>query len=55
MKLRRYCVTVMDNWTPLRVFWTRRAAIRWRDRFRGYGYFWVWRNGGWCGEENDRV
>jgi hypothetical protein len=30
--LKRYCVTVMDCWTPLRLFWTRDAAIRWRDK-----------------------
>jgi len=26
MKLKRYCVTVMDNWTPMRDFWTLEGA-----------------------------
>lgn len=29
MRLRRYAVTVMDNWTPMRLFWTLRGARRW--------------------------
>jgi hypothetical protein len=28
---RQYCVTVMDNWTPLRYFWTLEGARKWRD------------------------
>ncbi len=34
MKLRRYCVTVMDNWTCTREFWTLAGARRWRNRQR---------------------
>lgn len=33
MRLKRYAVTVMDNWTPWRSFWTLRGARRWRDSF----------------------
>ena len=46
MRLRRYAVTVMDNWTPMRTFWTRRAARRFRDRHQGYAYLFEW-NDGW--------
>jgi hypothetical protein len=49
MKLRRYAVTVMDNWTPMRTFWTRRRATRWRDRFHGHAYLYIWINDGWRG------
>lgn len=28
MKLRRYCVTVMDSWTPTRTFWTFGGALK---------------------------
>jgi hypothetical protein len=26
MQLKRYCVTVMDNWAPIKFFWTRSGA-----------------------------
>lgn len=26
--MRKYCVVVMDNWTPVRWFWFRRNALR---------------------------
>lgn len=42
MKLRRYCVTVMDNWTPARLFWTRDGAIRYRDRIGDYAFAYRW-------------
>ncbi len=28
MRLRKYAVTVMDNWTPSRLFWTLAGARR---------------------------
>jgi len=40
--LKRYCVTVMDSWTPLRLFWTRKGAIKWRDRMGSYAHAYKW-------------
>jgi len=42
MKLRRYCVTVMDNWTPMRWFWRRNAALRWRDSIGAHAHAYRW-------------
>lgn len=47
MRLRRYCVTVMDNWTPLRMFWTLRGAEKFATRHPGYAYIHLWRAPGW--------
>jgi len=47
MKLRRYCVTVMDNWTPMREFFTLNGALKFQDRhesattFKWQGDRWV--------------
>jgi hypothetical protein len=52
MQLRRYCVTVGDNWTPTRCFWTLEGAKRWYLPFRDYANVWKWEYGGWswlCG------
>lgn len=35
--LKRYCVTVMDCWTPLRLFWTRDGALKWCASMNRYG------------------
>lgn len=40
MQFRRYVVTVMDNWTPLRLFWTLKGALRWLPQTTGYLYWW---------------
>ena len=32
MVLRRFCVTVMDNWTAMRRFFTLYGARRWRAK-----------------------
>lgn len=49
MRLRRYCVTVMDNWTPTRDFWTLKGATDFyrehRDCanvFKWDDYAWTW-------------
>lgn len=47
MRLRRYCVTVMDNWTPLRFFWTFGAAVRFQARFPSGSYLFVWNGTSW--------
>jgi hypothetical protein len=46
MKLKRYCVTVMDNWTPMRTFWTRDAAARWCRKHRA-GHLFAWDGSKW--------
>ncbi len=49
MKLRRYCVTVIDNWTAVREFWTLRGARRFRDSFRpqAHVHLFRWIDGQW--------
>lgn len=48
MKLKRYCVTVMDNWTPTRTFWTERGAAKWWAKFQpGVAHLHKWYNGTW--------
>lgn len=42
MQLRKYCVTVMDNWTPLRYFWTLENATRWRDSIGDGAHLYKW-------------
>ncbi len=42
IRLRRYCVTVMDNWTPLRYFWTLDRATKWRDSIGSYAHLYKW-------------
>lgn len=49
MKLKRYCVTVMDNWTPMRDFWTLEGAKRFyrlhrysANVFKWDGEAWAW-------------
>ena len=48
MKLRRYCVTVMDNWTPTRLFWTKAGAVEWHAKSIAPAYLWKWQ-GHWGG------
>jgi hypothetical protein len=48
MKLRRYCVTVMDHWTPTRLFWTLYGALKYRCRFGAEAHLFQWRDDdGW--------
>lgn len=42
LSLKRYCVTVMDCWTPLRLFWTRAGALRWRDKIGNHAFAYQW-------------
>ena len=52
MKLRRYCVTVNDNWTPLRLFWTLEGAKRFYRLHRDCANVFGWSAGKWewyCG------
>jgi hypothetical protein len=48
MKFKRYCVTVMDNWTPTREFWTLEGAERWQRSFVAGAHLYRW-SGGWVG------
>lgn len=47
VKLRRYAVTVMDNWTPMRVFWTLRGATTFAAGHPGYAHIFRWSGGAW--------
>lgn len=52
MKLRRYAVTVMDNWTPVERFWTLKGAVRWKHRHPSSHIF-RWGGNGWCEIDDD--
>ena len=47
MKLKCYCVTVMDNWTPTREFWTYKGALAFRNQHIQSAYLHQWFNGHW--------
>lgn len=48
MQLRKYAVTVMDNWTPMRLFWTLDGAIKFANKTgRDYSHIFVWRKTRW--------
>lgn len=49
MKLKRYCVTVMDNWQRSREFWTLGAALRFAAGHMSAAHLHVWnsRRGAW--------
>jgi hypothetical protein len=49
VKLKRYCVTINDNWTPIHTFWTLEGAKKFYRPLRQYanvfkwdGYEWSW-------------
>ena len=44
---RRYCVTVMDNWTPMRVFWTYAGAAKFRHEHSECAYLYHWQHNRW--------
>lgn len=47
MKLKRYCVTVMDNWTPTREFWTLAGAKRHWLKHAKSSHLFKWQDGKW--------
>lgn len=52
MRLKRYCVTVMDHWTPMREFWTLEGAKRFYRLHRGCANVFKWDGEQWswmCG------
>ncbi len=42
MKLRRFCVTVMDHWTPTREFFTYSGALAFACQHRQAAFMFVW-------------
>lgn len=50
--LKRYCVTVSDNWTPLRLFWTLEGAKGFYRNHRSCANVFKWDGEQWdwmCG------
>lgn len=47
MKLKHYCVTVMDNWTPTREFWTYKGALAFRNEHASCAHLHQWFSGEW--------
>lgn len=47
MKLKKYCVTVMDNWTPTREFWTLAGAMKHWRKHAPVSHLFVWKDGVW--------
>ncbi len=47
MKLRKYCVTVMDNWTPTREFFTKAGAERHWRKHAPVSHLFIWKDGLW--------
>jgi hypothetical protein len=48
MKLKRYCVTVMDHWTPMRDFWTLEGAKKFYRMHRASANVFKWDGEAWC-------
>jgi len=47
MQLKRYCVTVMDNWTPTRDFWTLSGAHKFYREHMEYANVFKWDGEAW--------
>jgi len=49
VKLKRWCVTVMDNWTPTREFWSLGGAMAHFAEHQPASYLYHWSPalGGW--------
>lgn len=41
-RYRKYAVTVMDHWTPMRLFWTLRGAKKWRATILSGSHLYHW-------------
>lgn len=48
MHLKRYCVTVLDHWTPTREFWTLEGARRFYGKHRAADNVFKWEDGKWA-------
>ena len=47
MRLRKYCVTVTDNWTPTRDFFTLGSALRYAVEHDVAAHLFIWRKCQW--------
>jgi hypothetical protein len=47
MRFKKWCVTVMDNWTPARTFWTHRGASRFFLQHGNAAHLFLWKEGRW--------
>lgn len=47
MRFRKYAVTVMDNWTPMRMFWTYRGARNFFNHHWQIAHLFTWWDGSW--------
>ena len=47
MRLKRYCVTVLDNYTPTQLFWTLDGANEFYREHRSCANVFKWRDGYW--------
>ena len=55
MKLRKYCVTVNDNWTPATEFWTLVGAKKFYSKRSSCANVYKWDSGVWrwvCGAKD---
>ena len=46
VRLRRYCVTFSDNWTPARLLWTAHGALEVADKY-ACAHAFIWKDGEW--------
>jgi hypothetical protein len=46
-RFKRYCVTVVDNWTSLRLFWTLAGAHKFYCRHESCANVYKWIDGKW--------
>lgn len=55
MRLKRYRVTVLDNWTPTTDFWTLEGAKKFYRQHRECANVFKWDDGAWhwmCGSRD---
>ncbi len=49
MRLKRYCVTVLDHWTPTQMFWTLEGAKKhYRKHKLSRANLFKWDGEAWC-------
>lgn len=53
--MKRFCVTVMDNWTPTRTFWTFGGALRYAVKHLSAAHLFVWNSNVKAWDEIDRI
>lgn len=55
MRFKRYCVTVMDNWTPMRTFWTFGGAVRFAAQHLSAAHLHIWHSESGTWQEVQRI